>query len=127
MDTDGRDRFEVPKELRSMAEAGFEQARKGFETVLSSAQQTANVIEGKGASVREGAKDIASKAVSYAERNVTASLDYAQQLVHAKDISEIMRVHTEYVQGQMKALAEQASEIGQIVSKAAIDVTKPKE
>jgi phasin len=127
MDTDGRDRFEVPKELRSMAEAGFEQARKAFETVLSSAQQTANVIEGKGASVREGAKDIASKAVSYAERNVTASLDYAQQLVHANDISEIMRVHTEYVQGQMKALAEQASEIGQIVSKAAIDVTKPKE
>jgi hypothetical protein len=48
-------------------------------------------------------------------------------LVHAKDISEIMRVHSEYVQGQMKALAEQASEIGQIVSKAAIDVTKPKE
>jgi phasin len=127
MDTDGRDRFEVPKELRSMAEAGFEQARKAFETMLSSAQQTANVIEGKGASVREGAKDIASKAVSYAERNVTASLDYAQQLVHAKDIAEIMRVHSEYVQGQMKALAEQASEIGQIVSKAAIDVTKPKE
>jgi phasin len=127
MDQDGHDRFEVPKELRSMAEAGFDQARKAFETMLSSAQQTASVIEGKGASVREGAKDIASKAVSYAERNVTASLDYAQQLVHAKDISEIMRVHSEYVQGQMKALAEQASEIGQIVSRAAIDVTKPKE
>jgi phasin len=127
MDQDARDRFEVPKELRSMAEAGFDQARKAFETMLSSAQQTAHVIEGKGASVREGAKDIAAKAVSYAERNVTASLDYAQQLVHAKDVSEVMRVHTEYVQSQMKALAEQASEFGQIMSRAAIDVSKPKE
>lgn len=37
-----------------------------------------------------------------------------------------MRLHSEYVQAQMKALAEQASEIGQIVSRAAVDATKPK-
>ena len=37
-----------------------------------------------------------------------------------------MRLHSEYVQGQMKALAEQASELGQIVSRAAMDVAKPK-
>ncbi|PYF02557.1 phasin [Rhodopseudomonas faecalis] len=127
MEQNGRDRFEIPKEMRSMAEAGFDQARKAFEHMLSSAQQTANAIEGRGASVREGAKDVAAKAVSYAERNVTVSLDYAQQLLHAKDLTEVMRLHTEYVQGQMKALAEQASELGQIVSRAAMDAGRPKE
>ena len=127
MDQEERDRFEIPKEMRSMAEAGFDQARKAFEHMLSSAQQTANAIEGRGASVREGAKDVAAKAVSYAERNVTVSLDYAQQLLHAKDLTEVMRLHTEYVQGQMKALAEQASELGQIVSRAAMDAGRPKE
>jgi hypothetical protein len=30
------------------------------------------------------------------------------------------------VQAQMRSLAEQASEMGQIVSRAAIDATKPK-
>ena len=40
MSEEGRDRFEIPKDMRSMAEAGFEQARKAFESFLSGAQQT---------------------------------------------------------------------------------------
>jgi len=126
MDQDGRDRFEIPKEVRSIAEASFEQARKAFEHMLASAQQTASTIEGKGAEVRANAKDITTRAVTYAEKNVAASLDYAQQLLHAKDLGEVLRLHGEYVQAQMKSLAEQASELGQIVSKAAVDATKPK-
>lgn len=126
MDQEERDRFEIPKEVRSMAEAGFDQARKAFEHMLSSAQQTAATIEDRGAAARANAKEITGRAVSFAERNVHAALDYAQQLVHAKDLGDVMRVHIEYVQSQMKALAEQASELGQVVTKAAQDVAKPK-
>jgi phasin len=126
MSEDGRDRFEIPKEMRSMAEASFDQARKAFEKFLAGAQQTAGSIEEHGATVRAGAKDISAKALSYAEKNVQASLDYAQSLLRAKDLSEIMRLHSEYVQAQMRSLAEQASEMGQIVSRAAIDAAKPK-
>lgn len=126
MSEEARDRFEIPKELRSMAETGFKQAREAFEKFLAGAQAAAGSIEEHGATVRAGAKEIGAKAIAYAEKNVHASLDYAQSLVHAKDVSEVMRLHGEYVQAQMKALAEQASEIGQAVSKAAIDVTKPK-
>ncbi|WP_436423994.1 phasin family protein, partial [Enterococcus faecium] len=61
-----------------------------------------------------------------AEKNVQTSLAYAQQLIHAKDLTEVMRLHTEYVQGQMRALAEQASEMGQTVTRAAMDAAKPK-
>ena len=126
MDQGGHDRFEIPKEVRSIAEASFDQARKAFEHMLASAQQTASTIEGKGAEVRANAKEITTKAVTYAEKNVAASLDYAQQLLHAKDLGEVLRLHGEYVQAQMKSLAEQASELGQIVSKAAVDAAKPK-
>jgi phasin len=121
-----RERFEIPKEMRSMAEASFDQARKAFEKFLATAQQTAGTIEERGETVRAGAKDISSKAIAYAEKNVQASLDYAESLVHAKDLSEIMRLHSEYVQSQMRSLAEQASEMGQIVSRAAMDAAKPK-
>jgi phasin len=118
--------FEIPKEMRSMAEASFGQARQAFEKFLAGAQQTAGSIEERGETVRAGAKDIGAKAISYAEKNVQASLDYAQSLLHAKDLSEIMRLHSEYVQAQMRSLAEQASEMGQIVSRAAIEAAKPK-
>jgi phasin len=126
MSEDGRERFEIPKEMRSMAEASFDQARKTFEKFLSGAQATAGSIEEHGASVRAGAKDISAKAISYAEKNVQASLDYAEKLLQAKDLTEVMRLHSEYVQAQMRSLAEQASEMGQIVSRAAMDAAKPK-
>jgi phasin len=112
--------------MRSMAEASVEQARKTFEKFLEGAQATADRFEERGASVRAGAKDVGNKAISYAEKNVQASLDYAQSLLHAKDLTEVMRLHSEFVQGQMRTLAEQASEMGQIVSRAAIDAAKPK-
>ena len=109
-----------------MAEASLGQARQAFEKFLASAQATAGTIEERGATVRAGAKDVGAKAISYAEKNVQASLDYAQSLLHAKDLGEIMRLHSEYVQAQMRSLAEQASEMGQIVSRAAMDAAKPK-
>jgi phasin len=126
MDQEARDHFEIPKEMRSIAEASFDQARKAFESFVATAQQHASTIEGKGETVRASAKDISTKAVAYAEKNVAASLDYAHQLLNAKDLSDVMRLHSEYVQSQMKSLAEQASEMGQLVSRAAMEAAKPK-
>jgi phasin len=119
-------RFEIPKEMRSMAEASFEQARRAFEKFVTAAQQTAGTIEERGETVRAGAKDVSAKAIGFAEKNVRASLDYAEALVRAKDLTEVLRLHGDYVQAQMRALAEQASEMGQIVGRAAMDAAKPK-
>jgi phasin len=122
-----RDRFEIPKDMRSMAEAGFDQARKSFEKFIAGAQAAADSLSARTATVGAGAKDVSAMAFSYAEKNVQASLDYAQALVHAKDLSEVMRLHREYVQAQMRSVAEQASEMGQVMSRAAMDAAKPKE
>ena len=126
MSDEGRDRFEIPKDMRAMAEASFEQARTTFEKFVASAQAATGTIEERSATAREGAKEITSKAVAFAEKNVQASLDYAQSLLKAKDLTEVMKLHSDYVQGQMRSLAEQASEMGQIVSRAAMDAAKPK-
>ena len=126
MSDEARDRFEIPKEMRQMAETSVEQARKAFDKFMADAQATAGNIEERRATVRAGAKEIGVKAVSYAEKNVQASLDYAQSLLKAKDLPEVMKLHSDFVQGQMRSLAEQASEMGQIVSRAAMDAARPK-
>ena len=126
MSEDTQNRFEIPKEMRSMAEASFDQARNTFEKFVASAQQVAGTFEHRGATAHAGAKDISSRTIAYAEKNVQASLDFAQSLLKAKDLTEVIRLHSEYVQGQMRSLAEQASEMGQIVSRAAMDAAKPK-
>lgn len=117
--------FEMPKEMRSMAEASFDQARKTLEKFIVTAEQTAGSIEERGATMRAGARDIGTKAFSYAERNVQASLDYAEALMHAKDPGEMMRLHGDYVQAQMRALAEQTGEMGQIFGRTAMEAAKP--
>ncbi|HEY0851149.1 MAG TPA: phasin family protein [Bradyrhizobium sp.] len=126
MSDDGRDPFAISKDMRAMAEASFEQVRKAFDKFMESARTTAGNIEERRDTVRAGAKEIGSKAVAYAEKNVQASLDHAQSLLKAKDLPEVMKLHSEYVQSQMRSLAEQASEMGQIVSRAAMDAAKPK-
>jgi phasin len=126
MTEQGHDRFELSPEIRSMAESNFKQAREAFEKLLTNAEAAAGSIEERGANIRAGARDIGARVIAFAETNVQASLDYAQSLVHAKDLSEVMRLHSEYVQAQMRALTEQASEMGQIISRAATDATRSK-
>ncbi len=50
------ERFEVPKEVRAMAESSFDQARKAFESFLSTAQQTASSFNGTSETARANAK-----------------------------------------------------------------------
>jgi len=122
----GNAKFEMPNDVRAMAQASFDQARKAFEGLLSTAQRAASSFEDQGAAARAGAKDVASKAIGFAEANVRSSLDYAEKLLKAKDMAEIMKLHSEYVQDQMRALADQAGEIGQALTKAAMEAGKPK-
>jgi len=117
-------RFEMPKEMRNMAEAGLQQTRNTFDKFLTGAEAAAGSMEQRGATVRAGARDIGSKAIAFAEKNVQSSLDYAQSLLHAKDLTEVMRLHGEFVHVQMRNLAEQATEMGQAVSRAAMDAAK---
>ncbi|HLI98641.1 MAG TPA: phasin family protein [Bradyrhizobium sp.] len=126
MSEQGQDHFEIPKDMRTMAEAGVDQARKAFEKFIDGAQATADTLSARADTVRAGAKDAGTVAISYAEKNVQASLDYAQSLLHAKDLNEILRLHRDYVQIQMRSLTEQAGEIGEIVNRTAMSATSPK-
>lgn len=126
MSDEVRDRLEIPKQMRSMAEASVEQARRTCEKFLATAQATAGSMEERGNSVRAGARDVRGKAFTFAEKNMEASLDYADSLVHAKDLPEMMRLHGDYVKTQMRVLTEQASEMGQAMGRAAMEAARPR-
>lgn len=126
MNEQGREHFEIPKDMRAMAEASVDQARKAFEKFIANAQAATDSLSERSASVRAGVRDANATALSYAEKNIQASLDYADSLAHAKDLREVMRLHTEYVQAQMRSLSEQAGEMGQLVGRTAMEAVKPK-
>ena len=49
---------------------------------------------------------------AYLERQVAANRDFAERLLRAKDFQEAFRIQVEHFQSQMKAAAEDASQIG---------------
>ena len=50
--------------------------------------------------------------MGFAEQNIANSFEFAQKLVRAKDIQEVMALQQEYLQSQMKAMSAQAKDLG---------------
>jgi phasin len=126
MDKDPMRHFEIPSELRAMAEKSVEQARVAFNTFITAAQEAVSSFEGQAKAAQAGAKDISEKALGYAERNVANTFAFADRLLHAKDGQDFIRLQTEFVQSQMKELAEQAKELGESAAKLAMKAVPPK-
>jgi phasin len=121
--------FEVPTQMRQFAEQSVEQARKAVDGFMTAAQKTAAVMESHAATARSGAKDVGQKAMAFAEQNLANSFEFAQKLVRAKDVQEVMALQTEFMKAQMQAMAAQAKELGSTATsatKAAMDAAKPK-
>jgi phasin len=121
MATNPADQFQIPPEMRALAEKSVEQAKQAVEGVISAAHRTVGAIEGQAETARQGAKDVSAKAMEFAQRNITSSFDFAQKLVRAKDLQEMLELQASYMRTQMQVLAEQAKELGQM----AADPLKP--
>jgi phasin len=119
--------FAVPPEMRALAEKSVEQARKAFDGFVTAAEQAASSFEERATAARAGAQDVTQKAIGFAEQNVASSFDLAQKLVAAKDVSEVVRLHADYVRKQMDALAQQAKELGQSATRTASDSAASKQ
>jgi phasin len=104
----------IPAEMRAFAEQSVQQAKKAFDDLMTATQQAVSTLEGHATSVRE----MQRKVVAFSERNVAASLDFAQRLLQAKDADDVVKLHADYVKKQMQVLSEQAQEIAQHAAKA---------
>jgi hypothetical protein len=94
----GNASFEIPAEMRAIAEKSVEQAR----------QAAASSADKQAAGARAGAQELSGLAVRFAERNIAASFEFAQRLVRAKDAAEVLALQADYAKSQMAALNDQA-------------------
>jgi phasin len=120
------DRFELPAEVRALAERSVQQARQAFEGFVTAAQQAVFAFEGQAETARKGAKDVTDKAMSFAQQNMASSFELAQQLVRARDVQEVLRLQNEYIRRQMQVLGEQARTLGDSATHAARDAMTPR-
>jgi phasin len=63
--------------------------------------------------------DQAKQFCNFMQRNVTATFDLGDKLVQAKDMQDALKTQSEFFQDQMRALTDQAKNMGETAMKAA--------
>jgi phasin len=112
----------IPPEMRAFAEQSVQQAQKAFDELMSATQRAVSTFEGHATTAQTSAREMQRKVVTFSERNVAASLEFAQKLLQAKDAEDVLKLHADYVKTQVQTLSEQAKELAQHATAAA----KPK-
>jgi phasin family protein len=68
--------------------------------------------------------EFGEKLKSYAETNIAATNEYVRKLSEAKDLQEVVRIQTEFVQQQFNAFGEQTKSLAEIFTKASTEAVK---
>ncbi len=110
--------YEVPSDMRDLAEKSVDQARRAFDGFMTAAQKAAGQADTSAASMTTNAKSLGSKAMGFAESNVRSAFDLAQKLVRAKDLQEVLTLQSDYAKSQMSTIQEQAKELGSLMQGA---------
>jgi phasin len=111
--------LEIPSELRAFTEKSVEQAKQAFGGFMSAAHRTMSTFEGQAASAQQDARKMGEKAVSFAERNIASSFEFAEGVVRANNVEDMLKLQADYIKAQITTLTEQAKELGQNAAKSA--------
>jgi len=101
----------VPPQMRAFAEQGVQNAQRAFDQFMTATQHAMSAFEGQATSARSGVRGLHHKVLEFSQRNIAASFDFAQKLLHAKDVDEVVRLHGDFVKAQIAAMTEQAQEL----------------
>ncbi|HZL31929.1 MAG TPA: phasin family protein [Pseudolabrys sp.] len=117
MAQNGNMNFEIPAEMRELAERSVEQAKQAFDGFIAATQHALGTAETQAKTMQTGVKQAGELALKFAERNVQASFAFAQRLMQAKDAKEVTQIQAEYIKSQIAVLTEQAKELSQKAGK----------
>jgi hypothetical protein len=114
--------FEIPPELRDLAEKNVEQARAAYGHFMDFLTQAVAAWGGSPAgSEMSGFRAVQEKAVAFAKENAERSFALASDLARAKDVQEVITLQSRFVQTQMQTFGIQAQQLSWLMADAMRD------
>jgi len=104
--------------LTATAEQITKQTRRATETYFSWVQNAMSVFPWSNT-------DLNRKLLSHATGNVTTAVSFMQKLSQAKNLEDVAKIQTEFMEKQMKSFSEQAKTVGEITQAAADAMKRP--
>lgn len=111
--------FEIPPELREMAEKNVEQARAAYGQFMDFLTQAMGAwASTPGGAEMGGFRAVQEKAVGFAKENAERSFALASELSRAKDMQEMLTLQSRFVQTQMQTFGIQAQQLSWLMADA---------
>ena len=117
--------FEVPEQMRALAEKGVSQARDNYAKFKDVAESNNSTIEAVFASASRGASAYSSKLMEIMKANAAATLDFAQEMVSVKTPSEALELWTTHAKKQFEAFTAYGKELAELSQKVANETVEP--
>ena len=111
--------FELPKQLRELAEKNVEQARAAYAQFMDAMTQAMSAWSTAPSNVMtSGFRDVQELAIRFAKENAEAGFALAKEFANAKDIQGVITLQSRYAQTQLQSYAHQAQELGRLMAEA---------
>jgi hypothetical protein len=112
--------FEIPQQLRELAERNIEQARTAYGQFMDAMSHATGMWMAAVPSneMTSGFKVVQERAIRFAKQNAEACFALASELANAKDIQDVLAIQSRYAQTQMQACALQTQELGRLMAEA---------
>jgi phasin len=111
--------FEFPEAVRELAERNVEQARSAYNQFMDMARRVQDTVAKSQGAMATGAMELQTRVAKFAEENMEASFAFASDLSRARDLKEYLEIQQRFAQKQMQSYAQQAQELGKLLSEAA--------
>lgn len=112
--------FEIPEQLRQVAEKNVEQATAAYHQLMESMTNATgmwmNTMPANNAT--PGFKPVQDMAEKFAKDSAEACLALAKDIAQAKDVQAVFTLQSQFAQTQMRAYAFQAQELGRLMTEA---------
>jgi hypothetical protein len=120
--------FEVPQQMRDLAEQNVEQARQAYGQLMDGMMKAMGMWSAAvpANEMTSGFKVVQDRATRFAKQNADAGFALAAELAAAKDIQEVLSIQSRYAQTQMQSYALQAQELGRLMTESAQKMTPGK-
>jgi hypothetical protein len=109
--------FEIPPEMRDLAEKNVEQARVAYGQFMEFMSQAMNAWSSAGPEAGNF-KALQERAIAFAKENAERSFSLASDLAKAKDMQEVVTLQSRYVQTQMQTFGIQAQQLSWLMADA---------
>jgi phasin len=117
--------FEVPEQMRALAEKGVSQARDSYAKFKDVAESHNGTIEAVFTSASKGASEYSAKLMEMMKASTSANLDFAQAMIGVKSPSEAIELWTAHAKKQFETFTAHTKELAELTQKVATETAEP--